>query len=90
MSWSAYLMGTPTRIIEALDKQSNALSGQSKIEYDAVLPSLKTLVEQNFNKGEASTPILRLEASGSGYASDGEQIQRQCTVKIEQLHGLLV
>jgi hypothetical protein len=87
MSWSITLIGKPENIATALTAQSEKFDGQTKIEFDAALPHLVGLVSQNFAN---ITPVLKLEASGHGYATNGEQVQRTCLVKIESLYGQLV
>lgn len=99
MSWSITLIGTPDKIVAALDAESVRQSGQCKIEFDEALPALKTLVLQNFDKRpEARLRVLKLRASGSGYAkqslgADGEtvteQVQRNCAVTLEDMGELL-
>lgn len=91
MSWSVTFIGTPDKVSAALDEHSQKIGDQSKIEFDEALPHLKGLVEQNFNKQfDSTTPVIKLSASGSGYSVNGEQKQRQCSVTIEQLWGVLV
>jgi hypothetical protein len=87
MSWSAYYTGTPEKVIDALKNQSGTLSGQSKIEFDDVLPHLTGLIEQY----KSDKPLLvRLAASGSGYAREGTQETRTIRVSLEQLDGVLL
>lgn len=83
MSWSAYYIGTPEKLVEALQKQSESLSGNCKAEFDAALPHITGLIQQN--KGKDKPPILNLASSGSAY--DG---QSSCIVKIENLGSALV
>lgn len=83
MSWSAYYIGTPDNLSEALKKQSDNLSGNSKEEFDAALPHIAALIQQN--KGKDKPPVLHLQASGSAY--DG---QSSCIVQITSLMGALV
>ena len=82
MSWAAYYFGKPKVIIAALKKYSEAISGKSKEEFDAALPHLIGLLEQNFSK--ENDPVVRLQASGHG--SEGYST---CTVNIENLGALL-
>jgi hypothetical protein len=84
MSWSANFIGTPEKVKDALQKQSIGLTGQSKEEFDVVLPYLFGIIDQNFNNDHA--PVIKLIASGHGQLD----IQRSCSVNIEQLWGLLV
>lgn len=98
MSWSINMVGTPDKIVAALDAESGKMSGQSKIEFDAALPALKTLVSQNFdNRDESKRIVLRLAANGSGQSKqisgpDGsrvEEIDRSCRVSLESVGQLL-
>jgi len=83
MSWSVNYIGSPGNISAALEKQSGTLSGQSKQEFDAALPHLIALINQNQNKN--AEPALRLAASG--HASESYS---SCSVAIEYLSGTLV
>jgi len=87
MSWSTTLIGSPENVIKALKEQSEKMEGQSKVEFDDALSSMTTLAAQNFG---ADNPIIKLAASGHGYAVDGEQKQRNFTITIERIYGLLV
>jgi hypothetical protein len=85
MSWSVSFIGKPEKVIEALQKQSETLTGESKKEYDSALPHLIGLVNENFG---TSYPV-KLAASGHGtvYADKSD---RQLTASIELVYGLLV
>lgn len=83
MSWSITFIGKADHIANALKEQSAKLQGPSKVEYDAALPHLVGLVEQNFNN--AGSPVLQITANGHGHDT-----YRQCTVSIQFLAGLLV
>lgn len=78
MSWSAYYIGTPDKLVEALTKQSEGLIGNSKTEFDAALPHIIGLIQQN--KGKDKQPILDIRANGSAW--DG---QSSCTVDIKNM-----
>lgn len=80
MSWSVNYIGKPEKIAEALEQQSEKLTGQSKTEFDAALPHLCALVKQNFNK--AGDYIVQLDANGHGY--DGFN---NCNVSIKAIGG---
>ena len=87
MSWSVYYMGKPAKVAEALTAYSGQLSGQSKDEYDAALPHLAALVNQNFgNEGE----LIKIAASGHGTIVNGEPTQNHCSVEITSVYGVLV
>lgn len=86
MSWSISFIGKPEKVVEALNANSEKLSDNSKIEYDAALPHLVALVNENFGN---DYPV-KLAASGSGYSVNGEQKNRNLTVSLEVVYGLLV
>lgn len=88
MSWSINLIGNPDNIVKALEAQSPKLTGNSKTEYDAALPHLVGLVQQNFNK--SAPPIIKLSANGHGYSVNDEAQYNNCNVSIESLGGMLV
>jgi len=91
MSWSVTMIGLPEKLAEALDAHATILTDQSRVEFDAVLPHLKALVLENFNRFAGSdTPLVRLEASGHGTVSDGEQKHRTVSVKLEGFHAKLL
>lgn len=89
MSWSVQLIGKPEAVAAELDKVSESLSGQSRVEFDAAKPHLQGLVRQNFAKENTQfvAPLVRLNASGSGTAYGDEQTQRTCMVTVEPLYG---
>lgn len=88
MSWSVNFIGHPKNVVTALQKQSEKMDGHPKVEYDAALPHLVGLVSQNFS--DTQEPIIKLSASGHGYAVNGEQKQRQCIASIEIFYAILV
>ncbi len=83
MSWSINLIGKTENLTKALNEQSEKLAGMSKTEFDAVLPHLVALVEQNFNGTDS--PVMQLQASGHGHDN-----YRNCTVTLSFLGGQLV
>lgn len=87
MSWSIAIIGKADNIVKALEDQSAKLGGQSKVEFDSVLPSLVGIVKENFGN---ENQIIKLTASGHGTASNGEQKQRQCVASIEMFYAQLV
>ena len=98
MSWSISLIGTPDKIVAALDAEAARQSGQCKLEFDEALPGLKTIVLQNFETRPDIKPrVLRLRANGSGYSktvqgpngTSTQQVQRNCLVSLEDLGELL-
>lgn len=91
MSWSVSFIGNPEKVAEALRAESEKLSGQSKVEYDAVAGSLAALVLENFNRGEGQQdPIVRLEAAGHGHAAGDAQVSRCVSVKLETFYAQLL
>lgn len=80
MSYSITKVGTPEEVVAELDKASETLTGYSKTEFDEVLPALKTLVNNNWNKVEGNPPMkMDFRVNGHG-STDGQQ--RQCQVAI--------
>lgn len=77
MSWMTILIGKPEEIVAKLHEHSASLDGQSKEEFDAALPHIIGVVEQNYSEGEA--PTLKLDASGHGYENN-----RTCLVSVQQ------
>lgn len=84
MSWSTNITGNPDKITEALDKQSQELTGQSKAEFDAALPHLKGLLALNYHENGAS-PVIEFSANGHGH--DGYS---NCNVSIKPHSNQLV
>jgi hypothetical protein len=87
MSWHVSFIGTPERVVKALEDNSQRLDGQSKLEYDSASPHLVGIVRENF--GEEGV-LLKVTASGSGYSVNGDQKSRSCVTSIERIYGLLV
>jgi hypothetical protein len=83
MSWSITIIGHPANVATALTAQSEKLDGQSKVEFDSALPHMVALVNENFNSEGLQQPVIKLAASGHGYAANGEQKQRSFTATIE-------
>lgn len=83
MSWSITYIGKAANISAALKEHSTKLQWPSKIEFDAALPHLVGLVEQNFNS--ENSPVMQLTASGHGHDN-----YRQCAVSLQSLGGYLV
>lgn len=91
MSWNVSFIGKPAAVARALKVESGELTGQSKIEYDAALPHLLGLVENNFCKpGHGNEQLIRLNASGHGNAVGGDQVSRNCAAAVEPFYGNLV
>ena len=94
MSWSFSCLGKPSKVAEAIDKHSETLNGQSKVEFDDAKPHLMALVNENFAKQGTgySEPTIDFEASGSGSfdVTKQEHVQRNCTVSIKPVWKTLV
>lgn len=98
MSWSVRLFGKPCNVVRALKEHSEQLKDQCKIEYDAAMPHLVALVEQNFAQPGSgyTTPMVRIDASGSGISKMSApgapvaQVQRNCVVKVEAFYEQFV
>lgn len=88
MSWSINFIGKPENVATALNEHSKKLSDQSKVEYDSALPHLVGLVKENFNKN--ADMLVKVTASGHGYATGEEQIDRYCTATVEGVYGTIV
>ena len=50
MSWSISYIGSPEKIIAALDRHSESISGKSKEEFDKWIDN-ETALEKAFNNG---------------------------------------
>lgn len=85
MSWSFYAIGTVEKLSEALEKESERLTGFSKEEFDAAKPHLVGLLSQNVNVG-----AVQLEASGHASKKDGKIDYANCSVNIKTLGQILV
>lgn len=84
MSWSVTFIGNPQKIVQALKDNSEKLSGVSKDEFDAALPHLIGLVEQNYNTYQE--PVIHLTANGHGQ----QDKYCNCLVSIQLLGGIIV
>ena len=71
MSWNIEFAGTPEEVVKQLKEESNQLDGNSKKEYDAALPFMIGLVNQNYGNPEYQVKI-------SGYGHGGERYQAEC------------
>lgn len=92
MSWSINVIGKPENVVAALRAESERLTDQSKAEFDAALPHIAALVEQNFAKTEHgyNTPLVSLEASGSGTTKNGDPVYGSTSVSLKSLYSKLV
>lgn len=87
MSWSIQLIGKSENVADALLKESEKVSGQSKVEFDTALPHLIALVKENFGNPAS---LLKITANGHGYAVGDEQRNRNLNVTIENIYGTIV
>ena len=87
MSWSVTFIGYPENVVTALEKESEKLTGQSKVEYDSALPHLTGIVKENFG---GVAPLMKISANGHGYADSEGQKQRTLQCSIEQIYGIVV
>jgi len=86
MSWSVTFIGKPENVSKALKNHSDQLSGYSKEEYNAALPHLDALINQNFNADEKYPVVVKIVASGHGQ----KDLYGYCVSSIETLSGVLV
>lgn len=86
MSWSLSMLGEPQKVVEALEDFSNNLEGQSKDEFEKVLPGLKAILSQNVGNGM----LVRVEANGHAQIVEGITTYGTCNVKIGTEYVILV
>lgn len=84
MSWSVRFIGTPEKVVEALDKFGDTLSGQSKEEFDEAKPALVTLVNGNVG------PMVDLNASGHASFAAGKKVSGNTSVVLSPVYGSFV
>lgn len=82
MSFSVSYIGTVRGLKAQLAKHSNELYDQSKAEFDAVLPAMNAILEQNVS---SSPVVLQLEASGHASFDKGEKVYGSCSVNVRPL-----
>ncbi len=80
MSWSINVIGKPDAVKRALVKQSKALAGQSKEEFDAASLAIETLLDQNVANG-----VVQLDANGHASLTDGKKTYGTCSVSLKTL-----
>lgn len=83
MSFSITVIGKPDAIKRRLNTHSTELSGQNKAEFDAVLPSLETVLDQN-----VGNEIVRLEANGHASFAGDVKTYGKCSVSVTTLGQL--
>lgn len=84
MSFSVSFIGKPDAIKNALAKESDRLTGQSKEEFDAVKPAIETIVDQNVT-GVGDQAVLHVEANGHANFTDGVKQYGSCQVKVSRI-----
>lgn len=84
MSFSVSYIGKPDAIKKKLVEESARLTGQSKVEFDAVKPSLDTILDQNVANG-----VVRLDANG--HATFDKDVKKfgSCSVTVSSLGSQL-
>ncbi len=87
MSWSIGFIGKASNVVTALEDYSTKLEGQSKVEYDDVLPHMVGIVKQNFSNVE---PVIKITANGHGYVENGVKKSGTCICTIENHYVTLV
>lgn len=90
MSWNIAFIGKTSDVVAALKAESNKLTfnDASKQEYDAALPHLVGLVEQNVEP--QTEAIVKVQAAGHGTVVNGKIVQNQVSVGIERFYGSIV
>lgn len=89
MSWSAYIIGKPEKVIENLES-GLGFTGESLKEFEEARPHIIGLIKQNFETAEAPKVFIKLEASGHGTSCNGEPKSRSCTVNVTPVYNILV
>lgn len=80
MSFSIIVVGKPDAIKRKLTAESERLTGQSKEEFDAILPALHTVLDQNVNNG-----VVQVSANGHATFTGGAKTSGQCSVEVKTL-----
>lgn len=80
MSWSFNGVGKPAALKAAIDKAAEGYSGQSKAEFDDVIPHLKGMLDAAHEEAAVS-----IEANGHASFADGKRTYANVFVKVQQL-----
>lgn len=80
MSFSVSIIGKPDAIKRELAKESERLSGQSKVEFDAVRPALENVLDQN-----VGNVVLSLHANGHASFTGDMKTSGSCSVDVKTL-----
>lgn len=89
MSWSITTEGKPEEVVAKLNEYSGSLTGGSKDEFDAAMPHIVGLVNENRKKeGTQHTGPVKVRVSGFGSRSttDGVEQTQSCSVKVEPIN----
>lgn len=91
MSFSISVIGSPTAVKQALSKYSDALTGISKKEFDAILPALGSLLDQHVDVTHGCAPVW-LTASGHATIeqSTNTRLFGTCDVNVRPLNAKVV
>ena len=87
MSWSINLIGTPEKIVEALEAESERMTGPNKVEFDSVKDGIICIVKANHNSKEQ--PALSVSAHGSAYQTQTDSYS-SCAIEIKNLGKILI
>ena len=93
MSWSISFIGKASKVTEAIEKNSETLTGVSKAEYDAVKDSFKAIVAANFNHSAGATnpdPMVQITANGHGQTVDGVLEESNCSCEVKRMYTILI
>lgn len=82
MSWSVQILGKPEKIIEKMETYSAQLTGQSKTEFDEVLPHLSALIRQ----AVGDSVLLNVSASGHARFDGNTKVDGTISVAIQPLY----
>lgn len=85
MSFSVTFIGKPEAIKRALIDYSGKMSGQSKEEFDTVLPALEMILDQNVNNG-----VVKLDANGHATFTDSIKTYGNCNASVTVLGQVAV
>ena len=92
MSWAISCIGTPENVVKYLEKHAKDLDDRSKAEYESVLPHLIAVVKLNFALPHTGymTPLIDIEAFGSGIWNEKETVYGSCGVSIKPVSKQVV
>ena len=83
MSFSVTFVGKPEAVKRKLAEHSQVLRDQSKTEFDAIVPSLEMILDQNVGNG-----VVRLDANGHASFAEGTKTSGTCQVQVSVLGQL--